>query len=162
MANDETALVGVLPDDIGCLLFGHEVSFSCHNMLYFSWLTERKCGVFGWKSGGAEQIYQVVEQIYQVVEQIYQVVEQIYQVVEQIYQVVEQIYQVVEQIYQVVELPGGLVKWFCQAAESRDQVVSTAGEDFSPPGNASPGCNHVARYFHRSSECILATCRRLV
>jgi len=127
MANDETALVGVLPDDIGCLLFGHEVSFSCHNMLYFSWLTERKCGVFGWKSGGAEQIYQVVEQI-----------------------------------YQVVELPGGLVKWFCQAAESRDQVVSTAGEDFSPPGNASPGCNHVARYFHRSSECILATCRRLV
>jgi len=141
MANDETALVGVLPDDIGCLLFGHEVSFSCHNMLYFSWLTERKCGVFGWKSGGAEQIYQVVEQIYQVVEQIYQVV---------------------EQIYQVVELPGGLVKWFCQAAESRDQVVSTAGEDFSPPGNASPGCNHVARYFHRSSECILATCRRLV
>jgi len=141
MANDETALVGVLPDDIGCLLFGHEVSFSCHNMLYFSWLTERKCGVFGWKSGGAEQIYQVVEQIYQVVEQIYQVV---------------------EQIYQVAELPGGLVKWFCQAAESRDQVVSTAGEDFSPPGNASPGCNHVARYFHRSSECILATCRRLV
>ena len=127
MANDETALVGVLPDDIGCLLFGHEVSFSCHNMLYFSWLTERKCGVFGWKSGGAEQIYQVVEQI-----------------------------------YQVAELPGGLVKWFCQAAESRDQVVSTAGEDFSPPGNASPGCNHVARYFHRSSECILATCRRLV
>jgi len=134
MANDETALVGVLPDDIGCLLFGHEVSFSCHNMLYFSWLTERKCRFFDWKSGGAEQIYQVVEQIYQVV----------------------------EQIYQVAELPGGLVKWFCQAAESRDQVVSTAGDDFSPPGNASPGCNHVARYFHRSSECILATCRRLV
>jgi len=120
MANDETALVGVLPDDIGCLLFGHEVSFSCHNMLYFSWLTERKCRFFDWKSGGAEQIYQVAE------------------------------------------LPGGLVKWFCQAAESRDQVVSTAGDDFSPHGNASPGCNHVARYFHRSSECILATCRRLV
>jgi len=60
----DAALEGVVPVDVGGLLSGDVVlffSFFSHNLLCFSWLTEWKWGVFGWKSGGAEQFYQVVE-----------------------------------------------------------------------------------------------------
>ena len=49
----DAAFEGVVPFDVGGLLFGDEVLF-CHNMLCFSCLTARKGGDFGGKSGLAE------------------------------------------------------------------------------------------------------------
>lgn len=49
----DAAFEGVMPLDVGGLLFWYEVLF-CHNMLWFSLLAARKGGDFGGKSGLAE------------------------------------------------------------------------------------------------------------